>query len=328
VRIKKSDFIFVDEDAEFLSRLDGTRLRPIFVMGLHRSGTTFLYESLARLFPLAPLTAYHIVFYKRLLSRFKQGNQATDQATLDRYFAERGVSTRQIDEIKLSHRTVEEYCWLLKKYGGSVHLNDRTVNLFEEMCRKLLYMQAGSETVLMKNPWDTGAGAGISALFPESRFVYISRDPISVLNSQLKNAEIFASKDSPYLDLLVTGFPLAQLVFYVERILYRIVGAQKFRVIMTRRLMRDMTRNLKGYKQAVEELPPEMCLETSYQELCERPAQTFKDIGNFLGLTPRLDPAVIESRPRSGELLPEVDAVRTRFTQKLEELELIRGNEQ
>lgn len=326
--IKKSDFVIPDEDAEFLHKLDDTRLRPIFILGLHRSGTTFLYESLARLFPLAPLTAYHIIFYKRLLSRFTQVSQTNDQALLDRYFSERGASTRQIDEIKLSHRTVEEYCWLLKKYAGSVHLNDRTVSLFEEMCRKLLYLQADSETVLMKNPWDTGAGVEISALFPGSRFVYISRDPIRVLNSQLKNAEIFASRDSPYLDLLVTGFPLAQLAFFVERILYRVLGGEKFRVIMTRRLMRDMTRQLKGYKQAVEGLSSDACLETSYQELCEQPAQTLEHIGDFLGLTPRLDPAMIESRPRSGKLLPEVEAVSARFIQRLEGLDLIPGNKQ
>ena len=97
-----------------------------------------------------------------------------------------------------------------------MHLNGRTAKLFEEMCRKLLYMQADGETVLMKNPWDTSAGVEISALFPESRFIFISRDPIRILNSQVKNAEVFASGDSLYLDLLVRGFPLAQLAFFIE----------------------------------------------------------------------------------------------------------------
>lgn len=327
MRINRSDFTIPDEDSDFLCELNDTSPRPIFIMGLHRSGTTFLYESLARLFPLAPLTAYHIIFYKRLLSQFTLGRHRVDQAKLDRYFSERGVHTRQIDDIKLSHRTVEEYCWLLKKHAGSVHLNKQTVNLFEEMCRKLLYMQAGSETVLMKNPWDTSAGPEISTFFPESRFIYISRDPIRVLNSQLKNCEMFASGETLYLDLLVQGFPLAKLVFFVQRILYRALGARLFRVIMTRRLKRDMIRELKGYKKAIEGLSSDVSLETSYEELSERPAETLKQIGDFLGLTPRLDPNVIKSRPRTGELLPEVEAVRAKFTQKLEELDLIRGND-
>jgi hypothetical protein len=323
VSVGKSAFEFPDEDAPFLSGLGDASVRPVFIMGLHRSGTTFLYQSLARLFPLAPLRAYHIIFYRRLLSRRAQGLHTEDQALLDRFFSQEGVSTRQIDNIGLSHQTVEEYCWLLKKHGGSVYLTERTSALFEEMCRKLLFLRADAENVLMKNPWDTKAGPRISALLPGSRFIYISRDPVRILNSQLQAAATFAAHYSPYLDLLLPGFPLARFTFFVERTLWRVLGAHQFRALMTRRLMHDIIRELTGYREAVERLPPEVCLQTSYEQLSASPGHTLGRIGEFLGLAPVMDPGVIVSRPRRSGLLPEVEAVRAPFEERLEALSLM-----
>lgn len=326
VNVRRSDFTFPDEDAHLVGELGSGELSPVFIMGLHRSGTTFLYQSLARVYPLAPLTAYHIVFYNRLLSRHAQGIHAEDQALLDRFFSQAGVTTRQVDNIRLSHRTVEEYCWLLKNRAGSVHLNARTVERFEEMCRKLLRLRPDCRNVVMKNPWDTALGPQISGFFPKARFVYISRDPVNILNSQLKAAETFAGHYSPYLDLLLAGFPLGRLTFFAQRMMYRTLGPSRFRAVMCRRLMRDITRELTGYRRAVRGLATDAYLETSYEQLSQQPESTLERIGEFVGLAPVANPGVVQSRPRTGQLLPEVQAVRQRFLQQLHDQSLIRAN--
>ena len=292
-------------------------------MGLHRSGTTFLYQSLARIFPLAALTAYHIMFYPRLLSRHQQGTSIEDKELMDRYFHDAGATTRQIDEIRLSHATVEEYCWLLKRYAGSVHLNENTLGLFNQACRKLLYLHPDCETVVMKNPWDTGHGPEISRLLPESRFIYISRNPLKILDSLLRNALLFASKPYPYLDLLTRGFPLARLYFRMQRTLYSVAGEKVFLKIVVRMLMRDIIKELGGYRAALAALPATSVMQTSYRELVTQPGRVLQDIGDFIGLEARIDINSVETRPRRGELQPEVSRVRDAFLKKLEDLELL-----
>jgi len=322
----RNPFRVEDEDSRLLAEIaiPAAALKPVFIMGLHRSGTTFLYESLARVFPMAPLTAYHIVFYQRLVSRHRQGTGQDDKDLLDRYFLEAGVSTRQIDEIKLSQATVEEYCWLLKRYAGSVHLNGKTAGMFAEACRKLLYLHPECETVIMKNPWDTSRGPAILELLPESRFVYLSRNPVRILDSLLRNALLFASGPSPYLDLLARGFPLARFFFDSQRILYRLAGEKLFCRIVVRRLMRDIVRELSGYRQALRELPAASVMETSYRELVTEPARVLHDIGDFLDLEARVGIDSIEAGPRAASLHPEVARVCDDFLRKLADMNLMR----
>ena len=54
------NFPLPGEDAPYRSHIENLAARPVFIMGLHRSGTTFLYDSVARCFPLANLSLYHL----------------------------------------------------------------------------------------------------------------------------------------------------------------------------------------------------------------------------------------------------------------------------
>lgn len=307
-----------DEDAAYLHRLGAALPPPVFVMGLHRSGTTFLYESLARVFALAPLTAYHIVFYRRLLSGREQGSDRGDRALLGEYFEAHGMQTRQIDEIALGPDAAEEYGWLLRRHGPSVHLEARTLELFGEMCRKLLYLRPDCRAVVMKNPWDAGRAPEIHALLPGSRFVFIERDPLRVLDSRLRNEVRFSSGPSPYLDLLTRGFPFARAVFAAQRTAYRLLGAARFRRLMARLLARNVVRELEAQRSGFARLAPELRLRLSYAELSSEPGRCLARVGDFLGLAPRPGAEALAGRPRHGALAPEVEALRADFERELE----------
>lgn len=312
----------VDEDAPLLDRISSGPVRPVFVMGVHRSGTTFLYESMAKAFPLAPLTAYHIVFYRRLLSRFERGTQQADQKLLEEYFGQHGLRTRQVDGIELGHGTVEEYGWLLRRYGSDVRLQPATAGLFAEACRKLLHLQPRCEAVVMKSPWDAARGPEILALFPESRFVFIERDAVETFNSRFRSEVLFASGPSPYLDLLIQGFPFARWVFAAERVLYRVLGAAAFRRLMARRLIDNVPRELAAMRLSLDRLPANVLCRVTYRELVERPRDTVDRIGAFLGLPVRPEAATIRSRPPRAALEPEVRAALPAFERGLRQLGL------
>ncbi len=305
------------EDREYLDRLEGIEPRPIFVMGLHRSGTTFLFETLARVFPLAALNAHRIFFYPRLLAREEAGRTAEDQRALDDHFASLGLDSRQVDDIALSHATVEEYGWFLKRYGASPRLERRTAGLFAEACRKLRALEPEAEAVIGKNPWDTGFAPRIRELFPDARFVWIRRHPLRILQSQFRNALIFGAGPAPYLELLMEGFPAARGVIGWQRTLYKMVGERRYGRIMLRVVMGDIARQLEAYERSIEALPEASRCEISYGELIREPRATLERLGAFLEIEPTIPLDVVAPRPRRLELHPEVERVRDSFEARL-----------
>ena len=88
-----------DEDAPLKADLAEQKVKPIFIMGLHRSGTTFLYDSVARAFPLAQLTLYDFFYYDRLLRNHQQGGAKQDAQRLNACFAALGIKDRNIDSV-------------------------------------------------------------------------------------------------------------------------------------------------------------------------------------------------------------------------------------
>ncbi len=313
-----------DEDRPYLPLLAGVPARPHFIMGLHRSGTTFLYEALTEVLPLAALTAYHVLCYPRLLSRHQASTLHQDQAAFDAHLAALGLTDRQIDAIALSHATVEEYGWLLQKFAGSVHLTPKTQPVFDALCRKLLLLQPGSEAALLKNPWDTAHAARVHALYPRAKFVFIARHPLPILQSQLKNALLFGGSEADYLQMLLAGFPLGQAVIGAQRRLFRWAGEERYGRVMIRILMRDIRRELARYRDAWAALPADAKLEVTYPQLTERPVETLGRVAEFLGLAPRRPLESVAPRPRGGRLHPEVERVAERFLADLSRRGLLR----
>lgn len=305
-------------DDALQAEIAGVRARPVFIMGLHRSGTTFLYQALADLLPVAYVSVYHVLCYDRILAGAKEGTAQADRAAIDARFAAAGRSTRAFDEVPLGHATPEEYGFILARKRGALRCDARTSPLVVDLCRKLVATSAGSGTVLLKNPWDTGHGPEILSLLPDARFIYLRRDPARVLSSQLKNAYHFGSGPDLLLDLLLEEVRLARLVIGAQRLLYRLVGRERYGRVMVRLLMRDVLRESVAYRRALAALPSDRAIEVEYEALCERPAEVLGRIAGFLGLEPRGSLEEVRPRPRRGALLPLVERHEAGFRARLE----------
>ncbi|MGE0706869.1 MAG: sulfotransferase [Planctomycetota bacterium] len=316
-----------DEDAAHLSLLEGIPVRPVFIMGLHRSGTTWLYESLASVCRLAPVTLHHVFCYPRLLARAAEGRGLEDQVLIDRYFEEHGLSTRGIDAIGLSHATVEEYGWILQRWSGALTVTQRTRARFEELCRKLQFLRPDAPAVLLKNPWDTGGAPAIHAMFPDAPFVFIARDPLRIVQSQFQNSLIFGGTEAHFLHLLLQGFPLGRFVIGCQRLLYRLVGERLYARLILRFIQRDVLKELRRYRDAYAALPPERKLELTYTELATDPQGTLTRAAEFLGFP--LDEralAEVTPRPRAGPLHPAVERIADGFRARVAAAGLARGD--
>lgn len=282
-----------DEDASLKADLAEQKVKPIFIMGLHRSGTTFLYDSVARAFPLAQLTLYDFFYYDRLLRNQQQGGAKQDAQRLNACFAALGIKDRNIDSVPVSAEEVEEYGYLLRRRFGSFKLNEHSAEFFEEMCRKLLTVHAGSEAVLLKNPWDTGNARWMAERFPEARFIYISREPIAVLNSMLNALLSYLEGPQHYLEMLLDrgdgrrSYRAGYIVWLGLRGLRKLIGRRAIARLARPLLARTVAKQVAAYRRELAAMPGHQTVEVDYSALRENPDAVMESLAPLLAVSRR-----------------------------------------
>ena len=294
-----------DEDAALLGELAAVPLRPVFIMGLHRSGTTFLYDCMARAFPLAHLGLYQLFYYDRLLKNQRDGGAAADRARLNTGLAARGIQDRLIDRVAIDADAVEEYGFWLRRRSGSFRLSAGNAACFSELCKKLLRTQPGSQAVLLKNPWDTGNAAEILRLFPDARFVYISREPMAVLNSLLNALLSYLDGPQDYLELLLSvdgsrrGYRAGYVLWRGLRWLRQLLGPRAIARLFRRPLAAQTARQFAVYRAELKELPAAVAIELDYSQLASDPAAVMQRLQAFLALPLGEGPLPPAAAPRN-----------------------------
>ena len=280
-----------DEDESLKASLAEQPVKPIFIMGLHRSGTTFLYDSVARAFPLAQLTLYDFFYYDRLLRNHQQGGAKRDAQRLNACFAALGIRDRNIDSVPVSADEVEEYGYLLRRRFGSFKLNEQSAVFFEEMCRKLLTVHPGSEAVLLKNPWDTGSAKWIAQRFSEARFIYISREPIAVLNSMLNALLSYLDGPQHYLEMLLDrgdgrrSYRAGYIVWVGLRGLRRLIGRRAIARLARPILARTVAKQVAEYRCELAAMPSRQSVELDYSALRADPEAVMASLESLLGVS-------------------------------------------
>ena len=292
--------------------------KPVFILGLHRSGTTFLYQMLAGSFDVAILTALRVVDYERILALHREGKTAAAERRLDDLFQSWHMTTRRIDEVALSHATPEEYGWILRRRKGAFHVNGKTAPVLDEICRKLQYLTPSAGAVLLKNPWDAGHGQDLLANLPDSRFIFMRRDAVAIVNSQFRIAKLHGGETDPYLDLLLEGIPLGRAWVRLQRVLNMVLGASLFGRLALGHILREVARELGRLEVSWKALPPDRRLALEYENVLRDPDGAVEKVADFLGLPLRPEAARTEPRPRDRSLLPEVAAVETEFRKGLD----------
>jgi len=291
--------------------------RPVFIIGLPRSGTTFLYQMLTGVFPVASLTVYHVVNYDRILLHHHEATAAAAGQELDETFRSWHMSTRRIDDIALSHAMPEEYGWVLRRRAGSFHTNAKNAPLLDEICRKLQFIMPSVDAVLLKNPYDTGHVGSLLSYFPHARFIFLQRDPVAIVNSQFRIAKYFGESKDPFVNMLLSGIPLGRAWMWLQRAVRRIAGERLHSRIALRLLYRDVTRELSRLETSWGKVPPHQRMAIDYAELISDQAGALKRVEAFLKLTPRRDPVYEKPNPRDPTLLPEVAAAEVEFRRRL-----------
>jgi hypothetical protein len=287
---------------------------PVFVMGPHRSGTTILYKVLAATGLFNVTTAYHVLNSSRLREIHESGGEAQARADLERLFESLGLRNRQFDAMPISPDLPEEYAWALRYQGRRPRLDASNLPSFIQFCRDVNASQNPGRPLLLKNPFDAANFAYMAAAFPTARFVQIHRNPVDVINSQVRAVRSLLAQKNEYVALVVRRY--RELYERPARLaLARLIYSERLPLLVTQ-VMGTVTRVNDYFLRRGGELGSR-AFNLTYNELCARPAQTIGRIVDFAGLrdTSGVDYAGLV-QPREPELLAEVsrrrDSIRAR----------------
>ncbi len=279
---------------------------PIFIMGEHRSGTTLLYQLLTNSGAFNPLTLHHILRFDQLEEDFRQGRQEAARAETNALLQRRGIHDRMMDSVKVNADMPEEYGFLLLKKAGYLKLRPQSLAAFQEMCRCVQAVSPPGKPLLLKNPWDYIRFAIVKQLVPDARFVFIHRDPLATISSQLRGFRSSLETVNPYAEVLSKVLGRLQNNWLARKVLSW--SASPYSGHLTLRMMVSQSRKSREYYRThVGQLPPDCWTTIEYEELCRQPEAVLSRLLQFLGVPEAYDPALAKQiSPRNPTPLPEV----------------------
>ena len=298
------------EDDPYLERLPEADPMPVFVVGLHRSGTTFLYQSIVDCLGVAGLTIYDLVYYDRLLKNRFEGLELRDRAALQSYFAQKGWSTRRIDDVPLTDTTVEEYGFLFIRRRLGSRFGPEKIALLRQLCKKLAVVNDNAQTVVLKSPWDSSAIPMLQQTFPRAKFILITRDSKAVARSMFASfRELGEGAVDSYVSFLVGRNYRAQWALYKPKLKRLLLGRARFEQRLACFCARTVERSTRQLEEVIARANSGSIRRVDYRTLVESPVQVLADLAAFLQVptNERLDSIV--AKPRSRVAMPAVDAL-------------------
>jgi len=266
-------------DHAHLGRLDDVRFRPVFIMGSARSGTSILYRLLAMTGRFNYVTAYHLIAYDELLANHAAGATDAAKRRLAERFRELGIAGARFDGVEVCPDFPEEYGFHL---GPRQQLKPRTLPRLLELCRKVQVISGADRPLLLKNPWDSRRFLYIKAVLPESRFIFIHRNPARVAASLLDGMRSLLRARNPYHALLAESYDRL-MESPVRRSLARAMFSSRFGVGM-KVVGWQVTRTARYFVDNVRSLADADYLSVRYEDLCPNPGAVIRRILGFLGL--------------------------------------------
>jgi len=292
-------------DQPYLKDLPTVKFQPIFILGVHRSGTSILYKILVETDSFNPVTAYHLIKYDSLLFNHYNGTESAIKQELTDTFKKAGLENRKIDSLPLTADFAEEYGFLLAKHTINLQLIPGNIDLFKDLCKKIALISGNEKPILLKNPYDFSNFMYIKQMFPNAKFIFIHRHPFKTLSSARKAMDVVFQGKNIYLTNLLYGFykkMYRPLFFFPYRLVFSIFP--EFGVFLFTKVTANMT---SYYLRNIDKLSPDDYCVITYEEFSKHPQQTIEMIMKSLSL-PFKKTVDVPSlmKPRKSDLDPGV----------------------
>lgn len=256
----------MDKDRNYIKELEQVVFHPVFILGVHRSGTSILYQLLACTGCFNLVTAYHIISYDSLLFNFMNGREEKEKLQLTHQLNCNGVTDRGIDTLNISADFAEEYGFLLGNKTKTMAIKNRNSYVFIQLCKKIQFLANNNKPLLLKNPYDFSNFIYLKQMFPTAKFIFIHRNPLYSLSSMLnamntiiKDKNPYTARLSPFYDTWYSNF----LVRYPLKLLFCTIPY--LGGIFLSRITAKKTRY---YLDNIEKLSSDDYISITYEQLC------------------------------------------------------------
>lgn len=305
-----------DLDEPYLRQLGEVEAKPVvFVQGLHRSGTTFLLNSLYDLYPAVSTNVYHIANYRRLLHARKNGEEDLHKEEIARYLDVHGLRNRQIDAVPVWPESLDEYGFIFARF----HVPYTLTWLLRQIYAKLCFLEGDARLVLLKDPVSFTSFVLIRAVFPEAKFIFIHRDPRQVFDSQVRahlTRHVRYRMQDPFMALLMGRKVPRRYVFQSYLTPTRFARREAATVFSAR-----IQQEVEGYLREIPFLPPECYVDVEYERLVNDTEATLARIVELIGIEPSKPLSSVRASPRrASPLPPDLAAAADDLAARLERL--------
>ncbi len=271
-----SNRIGSNQDTQYLKDLKHVDFQPVFILGVHRSGTSILYKMLTATGCFNPVVAYHLIDYNELLSNYHEQREEDAKQKLTESFIRNGLQDRGIDKLKLNADFAEEYGFLLNTQTVHMSITKKNVALFTELCKKIQFIARNDKPILLKNPYDLSNFLYLKQVFPSAKFVFIHRHPLRTISSTLNAIRMILNDKNPYtakLSKMYEKFYSNPLLLQPLRFIFRVIP--ECSVVVITRITAKAT---EYYLKNIEKLPKEDYISITYEEFCKDPQTTLENI--------------------------------------------------
>ena len=245
---------------------------PLFILGLWRTGTTHLHYLLAR-DPRFGYLKNHQAFtfnfsllsldrLNKILSIFVPGRRPQDnvRVTLDDPAEEEQALSTFTSRSSIHSFYFPQNRSYVDKYHLFEGISEKARSAWKRdylhLLKNISYYSR-KEDLLLKNPHNTGRVKELLELFPEAKFIFIHRDPLTVFSS-------------------------------TKKLYNRMVNSQMLQHCSQREIehiiLEDNARILRKYLRERELIPEGNLIEISFDELESAPMDTLESIYSGLGL--------------------------------------------
>jgi hypothetical protein len=288
-------------DKPYIDQLEGIGFMPVFIMGDHRSGTTILYKLLEASQHFNVVRAYHVIRADQLLYNYFTGRENAVKRQIAAELNAAGQTNRVIDNVGISPDLTEEYGFILKHVRYKAKLKPKNLDQFLTFCQKIQLISDPHKPLLLKNPWDYLNFIYVKKALPNAKFIFIHRDPVHIINSQLKAIQLISHQRNAYTEM-VSNWYQKRFDKLLIRIVFGSLTDLGFRIVR-----RHVYLSSKYFIENVRKLPDQDYICITYEDLCDNADITMARLFEFLEL-PFEEPAIFKQsiQKRNVSLMPVV----------------------